>query len=127
MKETSQFPTDLEQANGLRKRIAELTVELKDAEAGLNRLTTRCNHQWTEPVYIPEHHEGYQDHGDPPGTMGVDRRLPSYIPARTIDEWKRTCTQCGHTQKTRHTRKEQKPIIVSGRQQSVEVDVPAFY
>lgn len=82
-------------AKNLRERFASLTTEVERAQAELQRYEASCNHQWSETVYDPIYHKAYTIPGDPPGTMGVDWRGPCYVPAETIDRWKRECKRCG--------------------------------
>jgi len=91
----------------LRARLAKIREKMNDqenekrgVEYQLDNLERNCHHDFTEPEYIPEHHEGYRDPGDPPGTMGVDWRGPSYIPSRTVDKWQHTCKRCGKVEAT---------------------------
>jgi hypothetical protein len=60
----------------------------------------RCQHAWGPTFYKPIHEEAYEIPGDPPGTMGVDWRGPTYVPAKTTPQWERTCKTCGLVQKT---------------------------
>lgn len=96
-----------------------LIVEIGRAEnllAGLrttlHRKQSECKHEFGPVMYDPIIHEGYQDHGDPPGTMGVDRRLPSWVSRQEIPVWKRTCSKCLLTQETRQTRDDVKKVPV---------------
>ena len=72
---------------------------LAHTERELAAIQRACNHKWVLR-YDPIVSEGYQDPGDPPGTMGVDRRLPCYINGSTTPRWIRTCSDCGTTQET---------------------------
>ena len=82
----------------LKEEISRLKQRINDLEKELD--TVDCEHEWTEPVYSPIRHPGYRDPGDPPGTMGVDRRLPSYIPPVEIPRWTRKCLKCKTQQET---------------------------
>lgn len=97
--------TKLEEADNLRKKILSLKDELKKNEKALVVIEDSCRHVWLKAEYIPEYHEGYTIPGDPPGTMGVDRQFPCYVPAKTIKKWRRKCGQCGTTQITTRIKK----------------------
>lgn len=93
-----------------RERIAELRKQADDAQRALEgatreirRIQAECRHQWSEPIYDPIVHEGYADPGDPPGTMGVDRRLPLIVPRSERKRWRRYCPLCDLTQYTDRT------------------------
>jgi hypothetical protein len=90
-------------AQQLRERVEKMTDELKVSQHALETLVANCPHLYTPAVYDPIVREGYTDPGDPPGTMGVDRRLPCYIPEETIRRWKRECTLCGNVEYTTRT------------------------
>lgn len=84
-------------------------VEVERARQALDKLQReadairdKCQHDWTDPVYSPERRAAYSCPGDPVGTMGVDWRGPTYVPAETIDRWTRTCKKCGYSQTTQH-------------------------
>jgi hypothetical protein len=59
-------------------------------------------HQWGDTIYDPIREEAYTIPGDPPGTMGIDWRGPTPVPAKTTDRWSRTCNRCGRTETTTH-------------------------
>lgn len=71
-----------------------------------------CAHEWGETRYTPNIREGYQDPGDPPGTMGVDHRGPMWVPRQEVPRWTRTCTKCTRTETTSHTRDDVKKVPV---------------
>jgi hypothetical protein len=87
----------------LRKKITSLSTELESAKKELGEIERRCQHDWNDPVYTPEHHEAHRIPGDPPGTMGVDWRGPLDVPAKTIPKWTRTCKRCGMPETTTQT------------------------
>jgi len=100
----------------LRKLIVEAESNLSDLKAALSGLTARCQHNWSNPEYTPEIHEGYQIQGDPVGTMGVDWRGPSWVDRQEIKRWTRTCYQCGKSEITEQTRdKVEKVPVFSDR------------
>lgn len=70
----------------------------------LSNLQAQCHHDWRSPARRSEHHAGYTDPGDPPGTMGVDWRGPVHVPARQETWWERTCKKCDKTEKTTQTK-----------------------
>lgn len=85
----------------------DLERELKQAKREIERLQNRiqtlernCQHDWNDPVYTPKVRKGYHDPGDPPNTMGVDRRFPSYVPEQQTPQWTRFCPNCGKTETT---------------------------
>lgn len=90
----------MNKADLIRIQIANTDKDLSDLQRELNRLETDCKHIWSTPIADHIYHEGYNDQGDPEGTMGVDRRLPCYIPARTDKRWKRVCSECGKIEYT---------------------------
>ena len=94
--------TLLAQAEGLRFNIKKLKADLEAAKRKLDRVERDCGHEgnWGKEEYTPEHRSGYTIPGDAPGTMGVDRRGPTHVPAETIKRWERKCSQCGKVQVT---------------------------
>ena|SRR5208337_705499 len=96
----------------LKRDIMLAGAELDRMRQALAEKQRACQHKWSDTKYDPIVHEGYQDHGDPPGTMGVDRRLPSWIPRLEIPVWKRACSECGMEQETRSTRDDVKKVPV---------------
>jgi hypothetical protein len=87
-------------SKNLRVLIERLKSELKKAESELQGYESRCQHNWEKTIYDPIYHKAYTIPGDPPGTMGVDWRGPVYVPAETIDRWRRTCNTCGKIEYT---------------------------
>ena len=92
----------IEKRRQIENEIARLDREVEQKKNELKRLDRECSHQWTEVKYDPIHHEGYMYEGDPPGTMGVDRRPSMYIPPSVTDRWQRTCMKCGKVEFTQH-------------------------
>jgi hypothetical protein len=92
------------EASHLRASIQTLSQQLEAAKTALDNLVDSCLHQWGDPVYDPEYIPGYHIPGDPPGTMGVDRRSPMDVPSKTNERWRRTCKNCGHTEWTTHAK-----------------------
>jgi hypothetical protein len=95
---------------GMKTRVRELTAEIQDAERNLNRLKrdmnaiqSSCQHEWSKAVYTPIIREGYQDPGDPVGTMGVDWRGPLWVPRDEKPRWTRECHKCLLTETTSQT------------------------
>jgi len=95
----------LERQNMLAE-LAEAEKEVARLRAAISKIEKNCRHNWSDPIYDPIHHSGYHDPGDPPGTMGVDRRLPCDIPPHTEKRWKRICKTCGYVEITTHLRQE---------------------
>lgn len=99
----------------------ELRATVRAAEAHLETSRQRladyersCPHRWTEPVYDPIRIPGGHDPGDPPGTMGVDRRLPCSWGPTEKPRWRRTCTECGKVEYTERSKEEpavKKPVF----------------
>jgi len=85
-----------------KKRVEQLEARLRGFEQRCNN----GNHNWGQPKYDPIHHEAYTSPGDRPGTMGVDWRGPTYVPARTEDRWVRECRDCGLKQTTKYSTKK---------------------
>jgi hypothetical protein len=88
----------------LRKEIKDLQARLEAKRNSLQQIVKRCRHDWGKTEYVPEHHKAYTLPGDPPGTMGVDRRGPCHVPARTDKKWQRVCKKCGATHFTSRTK-----------------------
>ncbi len=85
----------------LREDVELLKQQLDVAQRRLNNCVSSCKHQWSDPVADHIYEKGYEIPGDPPGTMGVDWRGPIWVEAKTIKQWKRTCSKCGEVQHTR--------------------------
>ena len=92
-------------ASDLRTQVEELTQGLSDAQRDLEQYVDSCSHKFSDPKYDPIRTESYKIHGDAPGTMGVDRRLPMFVPAKTENRWKRECGLCGEVQYTKKVNK----------------------
>lgn len=71
-----------------------------------------CQHKWGAVVYDPIVTQAYTLPGDPPGTMGVDRQLPCYVPRREEARWKRECSECGEVEYTFNTQDKVEKIPV---------------
>ena len=84
----------------LRDNVTRLTEDLEKAKALLKTETYNCDHDWSPPVSAHIYEPGYTIPGDPPGTMGIDWRGPTYVDAKTTKRWKRTCSICGEIQYT---------------------------
>jgi len=102
----------LTEVRKLTGEIAGLQAALDTKRAALRRIQTTCKHRWSEPMYTPNIQEGYQIHGDPPGTMGVDRQLPMYVPRKETPRWTRCCNECYIAQVTEKTRDDVKKVPV---------------
>jgi hypothetical protein len=108
----------------LRREKTRLERELESVNGAIAQAERQCRHQWGEIKYKPIEHPGYQFHGDPPGTMGVDRQLPCYIPSSTTKVWERTCLQCGKVETTSATKRVQAAGSIPGT--TAHVDAPQF-
>jgi hypothetical protein len=100
----------MEDAFKLRRELEELLEKVRSTQRCLANIEQSCRHDWTDPEYTPERYEGYHDPGDPPGTMGIDRRLPFDVPPRTVDKWTRSCKKCGKSESTSRTEAKVKHI-----------------
>ena len=78
----------------------KLECDLTHVKAKLFEAIRKCPHKWSLPKYAPIIIPGGYDPGDPPGTMGVDRRLPFSWPETRTPRWVRTCSECGLEQIT---------------------------
>lgn len=90
----------------LREKINSLTQELKCANNELANFENNCSHDWLGPVEDHIYEKGYLFPGDPPGTMGVDRRSDFYVQPKTTLRWKRVCDKCGKVEHTHETNKK---------------------
>jgi hypothetical protein len=88
----------------LRDEIKTLQTRLETRRNMLQQVVNRCQHDWGKTEYKPEYHKAYTIPGDPPGTMGVDRRGPCHVPASTDKKWQRVCKKCGCKQVTSRTK-----------------------
>ncbi len=89
----------------LRKEVCRLENLLENAKSMLTYRLQKCHHRWGDTVYDPIIIPGGFDPGDPPGTMGIDRRLPFSWPGGRTPRWKRTCMECGLVEFTTETAK----------------------
>ena len=96
----------------LLARIKEADEDLKNFQHILHQRQLNCEHNWSDPVYDPIVREGYEHPGDPPGTMGVDWRGPTWVPREEKPRWKRVCSKCKLEQETRSTRNDVKKVPV---------------
>lgn len=108
----------------LREEICTTEQELKRKKEALEKICSNCCHQWEEPVYDPVIRPGYMAEGDPPGTMGVDRRLPCYVERSETPYWNRTCFNCGSLQRTSILTKVRMPGRIEGT--TYDMEVPDF-
>lgn len=87
----------------LEEQILPLQKDLEATKKELRFFQFRCKHNWKDPERKSKYHEGGYDPGDPPGTMGVDRRPPCSYPS-TEDVWyERVCSTCGKVETTTRT------------------------
>ena len=92
-------------ARQIRILIRETEARLQECKADLARMEASCRHQWGEAVHCPIIEKAYTAPGDPPGTMGVDWRGPTYVPAKTTNQWSRTCKLCDKVEFTTNVNK----------------------
>jgi len=116
--------SDSNEAKELRSRIEQNETQLRYDRERLAALYRRCSHQWGDIIYDPIYHEAYTSPGDPPGTMGVDWRGPTHVPAQTIKRWRRVCKLCGKVEETQRTTKQRASGSIPGT--LGEIDVPQF-
>lgn len=90
-------------AKKLREEVEIKRRELKSSEDNLRSLVNQCPHDWSEPIADHIRTPGYTVPGDPPGTMGIDWRGPTYVDSKTEYRWKRICNACGEVEYTSHT------------------------
>ncbi len=100
------------EAQRIRQELSLKEGEYKSAKARVESLERNCDHQWSKTVYDPIVQEGYHFEGDPEGTMGIDRRMPSYIPRQEKARWKRVCAKCGKVDYTERTQEQIQKIPV---------------
>lgn len=86
-----------------RENLAHAEEQVRLLKKELGYIVQTCRHQWSEPVADHIYEKGYEIQGDPPGTMGVDWRGPTWVGAKTTNRWKRTCNVCGEVQYTNAT------------------------
>lgn len=91
----------------LKSEASKKERELDDAHDVLKSLESQCRHHWSEPIADHIYHPGGMSPGDPPGTMGVDWRGPTYYNARTEERWKRICKNCGKVESTSNVKKRE--------------------
>lgn len=96
----------------LKREILLKQGELDRMRQALAAKQRNCQHVWDAIKYTPDIREGYQDPGDPPGTMGVDRRLPMYVPRQETPKWTRTCKLCDLSEVTTSTRDDVRKVPV---------------
>jgi hypothetical protein len=114
----------MSQTDQLRRDIAAAQAQVESLQARLDRIVRECKlkgHSWGETKFEPIEHKGYNFAGDPPGTMGVDRQLPCYIPPSTTKQWSRTCANCGHKETTQSTKLQYAAGSIPGTGGNVEV------
>jgi len=105
----------------LLREIATTSSHLTNLQARLEHLQRTCVHNWSEVKYTPDVQDGYQTQGDPPGTMGVDRQRPTWVPRSETKKWTRTCATCGKVETTGRTKSEQVYGKVAGTSGIMEV------
>ena len=87
----------------IEQKIKDLNIGLIRAKNALIALDDSCKHKWGETVSADIRHDAYTIPGDPKGTMGIDRRLSTYVSAKTDKRWKRACEKCGKVEHTTRT------------------------
>ena len=87
----------------MRERVAKLETDLKEAKSALSLYVSGCRHSWGKVESAHIYEKSYTIPGDPPGTMGVDWRGPTYVPAKETKRWKRVCSECGEEEFTTRT------------------------
>jgi hypothetical protein len=89
----------------LRDEINLSERELEIKKMRLARMVNSCQHKWGSTQAAHVYQAAYTIPGDPPGTMGVDWRGPTYVSAKTDKRWKRVCEVCGKEEFTTATDK----------------------
>jgi len=84
----------------LREKVELLKGKYDSAKQTLDRIIESCNHNFGPTISDHIYRPAYTIPGDPPGTMGVDRRGPCYVDAKTEKRWKRICELCGQVEYT---------------------------
>ncbi|MBI4918712.1 hypothetical protein HY837_02190 [archaeon] len=84
----------------LRDKFERSKKEFDSTKEDLERVVNSCKHQFGKTIPDHIHYPAYTIPGDPPGTMGVDRRGPCYVDAKTEKRWKRICDVCGKVEYT---------------------------
>lgn len=102
----SDQPSPKSKIDFLQRNIKSLEDQLVQNKQKLEDILNSCQHKWSDPVYDPIYSPAYEIPGDPPGTMGVDWRGPTYVPASSTPRWKRTCSVCGHIEYTTSWKEE---------------------
>ncbi len=94
----------------LRRRLAELDAQVEQLNSArrnvtleIERLEKSCSHDWEDLEPDRIRRESYMIPGDEPGTMGVDRQGPVYVPATTETFYRRRCARCGKEERTNRT------------------------
>lgn len=93
----------MSQIEDLDRQIKAKQAELDQLHNQRSRVISDCQHDWGETEYVPDYQEAYTIPGDPPGTMGVDWRGPTHVPAKTTPKWQRKCKKCGYVETTTRT------------------------
>jgi hypothetical protein len=88
----------------LRSEINVIEDQLQSKKAQLEREERECRHNSDQSCWMTTPDDvckpGYTIPGDPPGTMGIDRRFDVHVPAKTTKRWKRVCKLCGKIEHT---------------------------
>ncbi len=92
-----------QRADQLRLEITQAERVLEAKRAALAGIYRACEHRFGDPVYDPIIQRAYTIPGDAVGTMGVDWRPPTHVPASETPRWRRTCALCGLTEHTTDT------------------------
>lgn len=88
----------------LIQEIAQLKIDLEGRQTQLAYIQKRCQHQWGETEYVPEHQKAYTI---PDQSRGSDFSPECHVPAKTTPKWQRTCQCCGLVQETKEQRTKQ--------------------
>lgn len=81
-------------ATELKQAIESAKTAAQTAQGQLEYIQRSCRHVWGLTEYTPHVIPGYRFEGDAPGTMGIDRRGPMWIPEQVTRIWSRTCKIC---------------------------------
>lgn len=96
----------LDEVRQLEREVEEAERVKVGAENRIKYLQRQCVHDWGEVMYDQVVREAFTSPGDPPGTMGIDWRGPTYHPREERRRWKRVCRKCGLMEYTERTQEK---------------------
>jgi hypothetical protein len=102
----TEFIIMRQQVDELEQIFSNFKADLANAKADLAKAIRNCKHEWSTPAANHIRTDGYTIPGDPPDTMGVDRRQDFYVEPKITKRWTRVCALCGEIQHTGNTQKQ---------------------